>query len=175
MKIKLLEAYTRDVGRGVCRIDYNTMDKLGCATGDSIEIQGDRKTVAKCLPLYPSDEGKGMIRCDGLIRENLKCQIGCEVEIIKIKVTPAVRVYVKFLEAVPPIDMRYLADALESVSVVKGDNSAIPYFGGRIRIKVMRTIPKGYVVINQHTQFFNIEEIPAKPKPICPTCGQEVS
>jgi hypothetical protein len=28
------------------------------------------------------------------------------------------------LEAIPPIDERYLADALESVPLIKGDNSA---------------------------------------------------
>jgi len=60
--LKVLEAYTRDVGRGVARIDYESMDSLSASTGDVIEIKGGkRRTVAKCLPLYPSDEGKGII------------------------------------------------------------------------------------------------------------------
>ena len=54
--LKVLEAYTRDVGRGVARIDYDSMDSLSASTGDVVEIKGKRKTVAKCLPLYPSDE-----------------------------------------------------------------------------------------------------------------------
>jgi transitional endoplasmic reticulum ATPase len=57
LSLKVLEAYTRDVGRGVARIDYDSMDSLGASTGDVIEIRGKRRTVAKCLPLYPSDEG----------------------------------------------------------------------------------------------------------------------
>ena len=70
LSLKVLEAYTRDVGRGVARIDYDSMDNLGASTGDVIEIKGKRRTVAKCLPLYPSDEGKGIIRIDGLGRNN---------------------------------------------------------------------------------------------------------
>jgi hypothetical protein len=40
--LKVLEAYTRDVGRGVARIDYDTMDSLTASTGDIIEIKGKR-------------------------------------------------------------------------------------------------------------------------------------
>ena len=62
--LKVLEAYTRDVGRGVVRIDYDAMDSLDASTGDIVEIKGKRRTVGKCLPLYPSDEGRGVIRID---------------------------------------------------------------------------------------------------------------
>ena len=54
LTLKVLEAYTRDVGRGVARIDYDSMDTLNASTGDVIELKGKRRTVAKCLPLYPS-------------------------------------------------------------------------------------------------------------------------
>ena len=33
-ELKILEAYTRDVGRGIARIDYNSMDSLNASTGD---------------------------------------------------------------------------------------------------------------------------------------------
>ena len=61
LDLKILEAYTRDVGRGVARLDYESMDTLGASTGDIIELKAGeksrsgRKTVAKCLPFYPSD------------------------------------------------------------------------------------------------------------------------
>ena len=78
MNIKVVEAYTRDVGRGVARIDYDSMDSLSASSGDVIEIKGKdgRRTVAKCLPLYPSDEGKGIIKGDGLVRNNTGVAIG---------------------------------------------------------------------------------------------------
>src|SRR5438552_17199839 len=115
LSIKVLEAYTRDVGRGVARIDYDAMDALDASTGDVIEIHGKRRTVAKCLPLYPSDEGRGVIRIDGLIRNNAGVAIGDMVVVKKVKATPAEKGVVAPLEAAPPIDGRYLADALEGI------------------------------------------------------------
>src|SRR3990172_3286871 len=85
LSLKVLEAYTRDVGRGVARIDYDSMDTLNASTGDVIEIKGKRRTVAKCLPLYPSDEGKGIIRIDGLGRNNSGIAIGDTIAVRKIK------------------------------------------------------------------------------------------
>jgi transitional endoplasmic reticulum ATPase len=76
LSMKILEAYTRIVGRGVARLDYDSMDSLNASTGDVVEIGGKRRTVAKCLPLYPSDEGKGIIRVDGLVRNNAGVAIG---------------------------------------------------------------------------------------------------
>jgi len=42
LSLKVLEAYTRDVGRGVARIDYDSMDHLSASTGDVIEIDTDK-------------------------------------------------------------------------------------------------------------------------------------
>ena len=85
ISLKVLEAYTRDVGRGVARIDYDSMDTLNASTGDVIEVKGKRRTVAKCLSLYPSDEGKGIIRIDGLGRNNSGIAIGDSISVKKIK------------------------------------------------------------------------------------------
>src|SRR5579863_45448 len=154
VQLKVLEAYTRDVGRGVARIDYDAMDALDASTGDVIEIRGKRRTVAKCLPLYPSDEGRGIVRIDGLIRNNAGVAIGDMVIVRKVKAPPAEKVVVAPLEAVPPIDERYLADALESVPVTKGDNVMIPYFGGRLTFQVMGVSPVAEAaLITQRTVF----------------------
>ena len=158
LSIKILEAYTRDVGRGVARIDYDSMDSLSASTGDVIEIRGKRRTVAKCLPLYPSDEGKGIIRVDGLVRNNAGVAIGDTVVVRKIKAVPAEKVIVAPLEAIPPIDERYLADALESVPLTKGDNVMVPYFGGRLTFQVIGVSPlqaalRRIVLVTQKTIF----------------------
>ncbi len=152
--MKVLEAYTRDVGRGVVRVDYDAMDSLDASTGDIVELKGKRRTVGKCLPLYPSDEGRGVIRIDGLIRNNSGVAIGDTVAIKKIKAPPAERIVVAPLEAIPPIDEKYLADALESVPVTKGDNIMIPYFGGRLTFQVLGVAPiADAVLITQRTVF----------------------
>src|SRR6187200_612600 len=156
LSLKVLEAYTRDVSRGVARIDYDSMDSLSASTGDVIEIRGKRRTVAKCLPLYPSDEGKGIIRVDGLVRNNAGVAIGDTVVVRKIKAIPAEKVIVAPLEAIPPIDERYLADALESVPLIKGDNVMVPYFGGRLTFQVIGVTPGpgvDAVLVTQKTVF----------------------
>ncbi len=158
LSLKVLEAYTRDVGRGVARIDYDSMDSLGASTGDVIEIKGKRRTVAKCLPLYPSDEGKGIIRVDGLVRNNAGIAIGDTVTVRKIKAVAAEKVVVAPLEAIPPIDERYLADALESVPLIKGDNVMVPYFGGRLTFQVIGVTPAADAVLVTQKTVFHIAE-----------------
>src|ERR671923_774277 len=158
VSLKVLEAYTRDVGRGVARIDYDSMDSLSASTGDDVEIRGKRRTVAKCLPLYPSDEGKGIIRVDGLVRNNAGVAIGDTVIVRKIKAVPAEKVIVAPLEAIPPIDERYLSDALESVPLIKGDNVMVPYFGGRLTFQIIGVTPAAEAVLVMQKTIFHIAE-----------------
>ena len=158
LTLKVLEAYTRDVGRGVARIDYDSMDTLNASTGDVIEIKGKRRTVAKCLPLYPSDEGKGIIRIDGLGRNNSGIAIGDSISVRKIKAVAAEKIVVAPLEAIPPIDERYLADALESVPLIKGDNVMVPYFGGRLTFQIIGVTPAADAVLVTQKTIFHIAE-----------------
>jgi len=158
LSLKVLEAYTRDVGRGVARIDYDSMDTLSASTGDVIEVKGKRRTVAKCLPLYPSDEGKGIIRIDGLGRNNSGIAIGDTIAVRKIKAAAAEKIVVAPLEAIPPIDERYLADALESVPLIKGDNVMVPYFGGRLTFQVIGVTPAADAVLVTQKTVFHIAE-----------------
>lgn len=158
LNLKVLEAYTRDVGRGVARIDYDSMDTLGASTGDVLEIKGKRRSVAKCLPLYPSDEGKGIIRIDGLGRNNSGIAIGDTISVRKIKAVPAEKIVVAPLEAIPPIDERYLADALESVPLIKGDNVMVPYFGGRLTFQIIGVTPASDAVLVTQKTVFHIAE-----------------
>src|SRR5215467_9242696 len=50
---------------------------------------------------------------------------------------------------------RYLADALESVPLIKGDNVMVPYFGGRLTFQVIGVTPQtsDAVLITQKTTF----------------------
>ena len=126
LSLKVIEAYTRDVGRGVARIGYDSMDTLNASTGDVIEIKGKKRTVAKCLPLYPSDEGKGIIRIDGLGRNNSGMAIGDTITVRKVDAVAAEKVVVAPLKPIPPIDERYLTDALalfKFVDLIKSDST----------------------------------------------------
>lgn len=87
VSLTVVDAYTRDAGRGVIRIDYTTMWSLDVTAGDIIEIRSKKRTVAKCLPLYPSDEEKNIVRMDLLLRDNAGTKIGNNVTLKKIGTT----------------------------------------------------------------------------------------
>jgi transitional endoplasmic reticulum ATPase len=116
------------------------MYSLTASPGNVIEIRGQRRTVAKCLQLYPSNEGKGIIRVGSLVRNNAGVAIGDTVVVRKIKAIPAEKVIVAPLEEIPPIDDRYLTEALENVPLIKGDNVRVPLFQERQRDKFCRLL-----------------------------------
>jgi len=152
--LKVLEAYSRDVGKGIARLDDKSMNSLSAATGDIVEIKGKRRTVAKCMPLYPSDEGMEIIRVDGLVRNNLGVAVGDKIEIRKIKVVPAEKIIVAPLGETPPIDEKYLTDSLQNIPLVKGDNIMVPYFGGKLTYQVTGVTPlTDAVIVTEKTQF----------------------
>lgn len=173
-KFKVMEAYTRDVGRGIIRIDYTTMDKLKLSTGDAISATDKREYVAKAMPLYPSDEDKKLVRMDGLGRNNCGIAIGDKVRLKKVKTSPATKLIITPIDTIPPIDGRYVSDALESVIVGAGDSVMIPYFGGRLTFKVIGVEPKGHVLITQKTITTIVDKAEIKHTE-CPTCGQETT
>lgn len=152
IELKVFEAYDVDVGKPSVRIDYNSMNSIGASTDDIIEIEGKRKTVARCLPLYPHDERKEMIRIDGLIRHNAGIEIDDIVTIRKIIPKRAEKVIVRPVASSPPIDGRYIRDALEATPLMKGDHLLIPYFGGRIDFEVVDSTPtEEAIVVDQKT------------------------
>jgi transitional endoplasmic reticulum ATPase len=155
ISLKILEAYTRDVGRGVARVDYDALNSLNASAGDIIEISGGkRKTVAKCMPLYPADEGKGVIRVDGVGRSNAGIAIGDAVTITKVSTIPAESITIVPLEETPSIDARYFADALEGCPIIRGDRLTVPYFGGRLSFEVAALTPTaGVLIVTKQTKF----------------------
>ncbi|MDG6998303.1 MAG: CDC48 family AAA ATPase, partial [Nitrososphaerota archaeon] len=74
--------------------------------------------------------------------------------ITKVNAPAAEKVVVAPLEQIPPVDEKYLADALENVPVTKTDNVVVQYFGGRLTFQVLSISPAGdAVLIKQHTIF----------------------
>jgi len=141
------------------------MKSLTVAVGDIVEIRGKYRTVAKCLPLYPSDEGKGIIRVDSLMQRNMGSMIGSTIVARKINVVPAKKVIVTPLVTIPPIDERYLTDALENIPFIVGDNVTVPYFGRKISFLVNEITPSfdnEHAAIVIHSTIFSIRKDSAK-------------
>ena len=92
-KVKVGELTGRDdFGRGLARIDSNTMKKIGVKEGDVIELTGKRDTVAIAIRSYPADVGMDVVRVDGLVRKNAGTSIGETVSVKKADVKEAKKV-----------------------------------------------------------------------------------
>lgn len=85
ISLRVLAAYARDIGRGIVRIDHHSMDSLGIADGDIVEIIGKKDRMdARCYPLLPSDEGQSITRVDPALRKMIGVTIDETVKIRKI-------------------------------------------------------------------------------------------
>jgi transitional endoplasmic reticulum ATPase len=150
LALKVAEAYTsKDVGKGIARIDYNVMRALEVSIRDIIEISGKKKTTAaRCLPLELAreKENKYIIGIDRLVRYNARLAIGDTVNVSRINAIAADKITIKPLTAMAIaknslIDERYLCDALRNVPIRFMDVVVIPYFKFGMAFTVISIIP----------------------------------
>ena len=161
MILKVKEALSKDVGRGIARMDPKDIERLGCEVGDVVQIEGKRKTPAKAMPAYMEDRGKGIVQIDGIIRENAQIGLDEKSSIEKVSYKPAERI------TLSPIsisglrgekDTRYIGRLLEGLPLVAGDRVRASLFGARsCDFKVLDTVPKKEVVLIQPTTTIRME------------------
>ena len=134
LKLKVAEAIQDDVNKGIVRIDSGYLSEVEIKSGDIVEIEGERKTVAIADRSYPGDIGLNIIRMDGIIRKNAKTGIGEIVKIRKALVKEAKKIIIAparkgiVIRASPEI----FKQGLLGRAVVKGD---IVSLGGARRRK----------------------------------------
>nr|7DVC_A Chain A, reDPBB_sym1 protein [synthetic construct]7DVC_B Chain B, reDPBB_sym1 protein [synthetic construct]7DVC_C Chain C, reDPBB_sym1 protein [synthetic construct]7DVC_D Chain D, reDPBB_sym1 protein [synthetic construct]7DVC_E Chain E, reDPBB_sym1 protein [synthetic construct]7DVC_F Chain F, reDPBB_sym1 protein [synthetic construct] len=82
IKLRVMEAYPEDVGKGIVRMDKASRDKLGVSAGDLVEIKGSKTPIKlRVMEAYPEDVGKGIVRMDKASRDKLGVSAGDLVEI----------------------------------------------------------------------------------------------
>ncbi len=90
VRLKVGELTAREeAGRGIVRIDSNTMSKLQVKEGDVIEIEGSKISAAIAVRSYPADVGLNIIRMDGITRRNVGSGVGEYVKLRKAEVKEA--------------------------------------------------------------------------------------
>jgi len=166
LQLRVADARQRDVGHGKVRIDNETMQRLGIAAGDFVEIHGKKMTVAVAWPAYAEDQGEEIVRMDGLIRRNAGVALNEYVVLKKADVKEAQAIIFA------PTDVRLSVDE-EFVSFVKrrfmdmpfveGDMTLLSIFGSAVPLVVTRTRPHGPVKIleTSHVQVLS-EPTPEK-------------
>ena len=89
ISLKVAEAQQDDIGQNFVRIGTPWMKQIGVRPGEFVEIEGNRKTVAKVDRAHPGDLGLNIIRMDGTTRKNAKAAIGENVIVRKVEVYEA--------------------------------------------------------------------------------------
>jgi len=153
--LRVTEALSKDVGRGIARIDPDLLKKYEIQVGGILQLSGKRKTVVKAMPTYPEMRGKKLIQIDGLIRDNAGIGLDENVTVISAISQPARKVLLKPLTI--PIsgrtDQAHLGRVMEGLPLVTGDKIRAMLFGTRAQeFEVIRTTPDGPVVITAQTK-----------------------
>ncbi len=151
LTLRVAEAFSKDVGRGLVRIDPEDMKVLGAEVGDIVEITGKRTTVAKLMPTFSGDRSKSIIQMDGIVRGN--AQVGVD-EKVKVRKTSAQTASVIELSSNKATrrDTRYIGKLLGGLPIVKGDIVRITLFGTRYQeYTVIDTHPQGAVIVHTKT------------------------
>ncbi len=162
MMLRVAEAYYRDVGRGIARIDPEVMEKLGLQSGDIVEIIGKSSVPAIVWPSYPEDRGTGIIRIDGNLRSNAGVGIDDKVRIRKVTPKRAEKVTLAPTEPVRLMGGEaYLLRLLEGRPVIRGQKIRVEVFGHTLTFVITATKPSGVVVVSRNTTI-ELKEKPAE-------------
>ena len=164
--LKVAEGLSQDVGAGRARLDTETRMQLGVSPGDVVEIEGGRKTGAVVWRARPVDEGKGIIRIDNLTRKNARVGIGDKVIVRKAHPKVAERVVIAPAISQQRIQFGHGIENLVKRGLLKrpvtaGDTIVIPgiaLFGNSLPFSVVKTDPKGIVLIGEETEIIVKEE-----------------
>jgi len=168
LTLRVADAYQRDVGRGIARVDPKVVDELGLTSGDVIQIVGKKKTTALSWPGYESDHGKGTIRIDGYLRNNAGVSIDDKVTIRKIEAKIAQRVTLAPTEPLRIVGgEEYLSQILEGRVLARGDYVPISVMGRKIDLVVTSTTPTAEaVIVTDQTQVTVGEQVKEAPRAI---------
>ncbi len=163
VSLRVAEAQSRDVGRGIARIDPKVSSEIGLSAGDVVEIHGKKKTVAIYWPGYQEDTGRGIIRIDGYTRNNAGAGIDEKVEVKKVEAKEAKKITIAPTE---PLRItggeEYLKQILENRVISRGDLIPLGIMGRRINLIVTAVHPPSPAVMVVPSTNITLSDKPAK-------------
>lgn len=161
--LRVAEAYHKDVGRGIARIDTHLMERMGLVSGDVVELEGKAKAYALVWPNLKHDQ-ENMIRMDGNLRSNAKVGIDERVIVQKIETKHAQRVTLAPSQPVRQLvgGALYIKRIIEDRPLSRGQTVRIETVNKPYTFVVASTRPAGPVVVTKDTEIVfkkSIEEI----------------
>ncbi|AEM37966.1 AAA ATPase VAT domain protein [Pyrolobus fumarii 1A] len=160
VRLRVVEAQSRDPGKKVARIDARVMRELGVDAGDVVELVGAGGFVTTLVwPLEPGEEDSGIVRIDRFLREALGVRVGNEVEVRRVEAERATRV------VLAPVGRRVSRGFIERVRrflvgkpVARGETVVVTGFVPPLRLYVMEAEPGRVVLVGEDTSVELLEE-----------------
>lgn len=178
--LKVAEAISDDVNKGIARMDLIFMKRIGVKSGDVINIRGERMAAVIAEGAYLGDLCLDLIRLDGVTRRNAGVGIGEFIEITKAEAKDAKKIIIKHVrddvevKASPEaIKHWFIGKAVMKGNLVSAANTGarfsvdnIPFYKdifndmdeailgfsfGELKFEVLETVPKGIVKITDKT------------------------
>lgn len=155
LRLTVIEARREDIGRGIVRLDPDSLKHIKAAPGDILTVQGrTRATVVKAMPTFKEYRGQAVIQMDGVSRVNAGAALGQQVSVAKASHHPARRVVLVPIgpSQIHEDELDYMARRLDGLAVHTGDRVRAALFGATHRdFHVTRTEPDGPVLIQPDT------------------------
>ncbi|SFG88718.1 transitional endoplasmic reticulum ATPase [Desulfotomaculum arcticum] len=150
--LKVTESLTKDMGRGIARIDPADMAALAVNVGDVVIIRGKRESAARILPIHADRRGGQLIQIDGIIRENAGVGLGERVVVAKTDVQTARQVVLRPLFSHSLVNKEHILYSIQDLPVKKGDKIRISLLGLKSQeLVVVNTVPDGIVLSGKDT------------------------
>src|SRR5690606_11901009 len=143
--LRVAEAYHKDAGKGVARVNAAILAQLGVENGGVVEINARDKVYAIAWPGTPEDP-QDIIRIDGNTRANLGTGIDNRVHVRRATARPARKIVVAPTRQIRLMGgQQYLLRMLQGRAVIKGEMLRVEMINSRLYLAVVSSVPNGPV------------------------------
>jgi transitional endoplasmic reticulum ATPase len=163
LRLKVFEAHEEYVGKNIVTLGTDIKQKLNLVSGDVIEINGKRKTVAQVWPEKVIKGQENIIKMDQYIRRNADVSIGDFVDIKKIEPVVANQIVLSPTKAIKSLLENYeiiIKKNFLGRPFVQGDIISINMFGTSELFVVSSLVPKVPALLSETTEIIILD----KPK-----------
>ena len=158
ISVEVQSEFLPDKGKGIARLDADSMKRLDISSGDIIEIQGQRKTYSKCLASPKKNPVHGILNIDGLIRNNAGINIGSIIYIKKILATRAKKITIAPLDVTSFVEESAIKEVLTLFPIIQGDNVVFENLDEHVFFRILETIPSNTALITTSKTDVQIQE-----------------
>ncbi|MHB8126379.1 MAG: CDC48 family AAA ATPase [Desulfitobacteriaceae bacterium] len=164
--LKVTEAITKDMDRGIARIDPKDMQAFGVHIGDTIIINGQKEAVARVMPAYVDHRGKRLIQIDDILRQNSGTALGDKVSVSRVEARIAQEVLLRPSDNRLALNCEQILHAIQDLPFKQGNKIRISLLGLRAQEGVIvKTIPDGVVLAGKDTKVIiqNTDDVSSGP------------